>query len=127
MRIAALLMLVVPALIFAQDRITPGSFKGVWSGMAGGGDFNLTVRADGQGGLGADIKFTVEGQDVPSKITSIKVSGASIEAVYEFDLQGNKLQSAMKGTLKSKTLEGTYKTTAGDSPVDEGTWKTTAQ
>ncbi len=47
--------------------------------------------------------------------------------VYEFDLQGNKLQSAVKGTLQGKTLGGTYKTTAGDSQVDEGTWKTVSQ
>jgi hypothetical protein len=122
-----ILIVALSALVFAQDKIGAGTYKGAWTGASGGGDFHMTLRADGNGGLGADIGFTIEGQEVPSKVTSIKVSGASIEAVYEFDLQGNKLQSAIKGTLKGKTIEGTYKTTAGDSPVDEGTWKTTAQ
>jgi hypothetical protein len=36
------------------------------------------------------------------------------------------LQSAVEGTVKGKTLEGTYKTTAGDQAVDNGTWKAVA-
>ena len=47
--------------------------------------------------------------------------------IYEFDLQGNKLQSATHGTLQGKTLEGTYKTLAGEIAVDEGTWKAETQ
>jgi hypothetical protein len=118
MRIAAFLLAV--ALAFAQS--IAGAYKGTWTGSAGGGDFHLNVT-----GGKADIGFTIEGQEVPCKIVSQKIDGSSIEMVYEFDLQGMKLQSAIKGALNGKSLEGTYKTTAGDQPVDEGSWKTTAQ
>ncbi|HWZ32001.1 MAG TPA: hypothetical protein VNX18_11735 [Bryobacteraceae bacterium] len=125
-RIASV-MLVTAALVCAQDKISVGTYKGSWAGASSGGDFRLAITADSKGALGAGVGFTIEGQDVPCKVISVKIDGASIQMVYEFDLQGNKLQSAIKGTLKGKTIEGTYKTTAGDSPVDEGTWKTTAQ
>jgi hypothetical protein len=46
--------------------------------------------------------------------------------VYEFDLEGNTMHSAIEGTVKGKTIEGTYKTTAGDQDVDSGTWKASA-
>jgi hypothetical protein len=112
------------AALSAQD-LGPGSYKGTWNGSATG-DFHLTIRP---GGKSAEIGFTIEGQEVPCKVTSLKIEGGSIEMVYQFDLQGNALQSAIKGMLKGKTLEGTYKTTApgSDDPVDTGTWKTTAQ
>jgi hypothetical protein len=69
--------------------------------------------------------FTMAGQEVPCKTTSLKIEGASMKIVYEFDLQGTKLQSAVEGKLKGKTLEGTYKTTipGSDDAVDQGTWK----
>jgi hypothetical protein len=112
--------------LFAMDA---GTYKGTWTGAAAGGDFRLTLRPDGKGGLGADVAFTIEGQEVPCKVTAQKIDGDAIAVTYEFDLQGNKLQSAIKGTAKGKTVEGTYKTTAAgtDSTVDEGSWKTTAQ
>ena len=52
-----------------------------------------------------------------------------LPVVYDFDLQGNALESAVTGQLTGKTMEGTYKTTtvADGSPVDEGTWKVSAQ
>jgi hypothetical protein len=119
-------LLLLAAACFAlngQGSIGPGTYKGTWTGSQAGGDFHLTVRNP----TTAEVGFTIEGQEIPGKILSMKIDGASIAVVYEFDLQGNKLQSSMQGTLKGKALEGTYKTTAADTPVDEGTWKTTAQ
>ena len=115
------ILIFAAALAVAQS--ISGSYKGVWAGAASGGDFHLTLH----GPVSAEVGFTIEGQEVPCKVISLKIDGASLEMVYEFELQGMKLQSATKGTLKGKTLEGTYTTSAGDSPVDQGTWKTTAQ
>src|SRR5579872_4383991 len=100
------------ALVFAQG--LAGSYKGTWAGAASGGDFHMTIKS----ATDAQVGFTIEGQEVPCKVISFKSDGSTMEMVYEFDLQGTKLQSATKGTLKGKTLEGTYTTTAGDSPVD---------
>jgi hypothetical protein len=123
MRIAAAIVL-FSALVWAQDKIAPGTYKGTWNGATANGDFHLTVRPDGKS---ADVGFSMGGEEVACKVVSVKIEGAAIEIVYQFDLQGNSLQSAIKGSLKGKSLEGTYRTTAGDSPVDEGAWKTTAQ
>ena len=119
MRIAILLCTAM--LAFSQS--IAGSFRGSWAGANGGGDFHLNVK----NASSAEVGFTIEGQEVPGKILSLKIDGSSIDVVYEFNLQGIKMQSAAKGTLKGKSLEGTYKTTAEGSPVDEGTWKTTLQ
>lgn len=110
-----------------DDQVAAGTYKGAYSGGAGGGDFHLTLKADGKGGFSAEVGFTIMGEEVPGKITSLKIDGAKIEMVYDFDLQGTKLQSAASGTLSGKTLGGTYKTSAEGAAVDEGTWKTTAQ
>ena len=113
--------------LFAQDKLAAGAYKGTYSGGAGGGDFHLALKADGKGGFSAEVGFTIMGEEVPGKITSLKVDGAKIEIVYDFDLQGMRLQSAATGTLSGKTLGGTYKTSADGAAVDEGAWKTTAQ
>jgi hypothetical protein len=122
---AIAVLLMAAALAPAQSAIGAGTYKGTYSGGAGGGDFHLKVSADGKGEIG----FTVGGEEVASKMLSFKIDGASLIAVYEFDLQGNKLQSAIQGTLKGKTIEGSYKTTAAgaDDAVDQGTWKTSIE
>lgn len=111
----------------AQDKLGAGTYKGTYSGGAGGGDFHLTLKADDKGGFTAEVGFTIMGEEVPGKITTLKVDGAKIVMVYDFDLQGARLSSAAEGTLSGKTLAGSYKTAAEGSVVDEGTWKTTAQ
>jgi hypothetical protein len=80
------------------------------------------VTADGKGEIG----FSIDGAEVPLKMVSFKIDGASLTVAYEFDLQGNQLQLAIQGTLKGKTVEGTWKTTVAgsDDAVDQGTWKT---
>jgi len=121
----AITVLLMASAIAPAQTIGAGTYKGTYAGGSGGGDFRLTVRADGKGEFG----FTVGGEEVASKMISFKIDGANLTAVYEFDLQGNKLQSAITGTLKGKTLEGSYKTTAAgaDEAVDQGTWKTSIE
>src|SRR5579871_2418665 len=120
MRTAALLLITF-GVLSAQDKIAPGTYKGTWAGASAGGDIHLTLKADGSGGFTGEIGFTLEGQEIPGKITLIKVDGTNLILNYEFDVQGNKLQSATVGTLHGKTLEGTYKTTAEDTAIDQGT------
>ena len=119
--LAALVLLV--GLISAADGIGAGDYKGSWAGANGGGDFHLSLTADGKGGLTGTVGFTINGTEIPGKFTTLKVSGSKIEMAYDFDLEGNKLTSAATGSLKGKFIEGTYKTTAGGQGVDTGTWK----
>jgi len=115
------LLLVV--LLGAQDKIGAGTYKGSWEGAGGSGDFHLMVGGDNQ----VEIGFTVGGQEVPCKVTSVKLDGASIESVCEFNLQGGTLQLTIKGTLKSKSLDGTFSLAGSDVGGQGGTWKTTLQ
>ena len=123
--IAAIALVDLPELP-AQDKVGAGTYKGTYTGAAGSGDFHLTLKADGSGFTGL-VGFTIMGEEVPGKFTTLKIDGAKIEMAYDFDLQGTKLTSAAEGTLKGKTLEGTYKTSAEGAVVDQGTWKTTQQ
>jgi hypothetical protein len=111
----------------AQDKIGAGTFKGTYAGGAGSGDFHLTLKVDGKGGFTGEVGFTIMGEEVPGKFTTLKIDGGKIEMAYDFDLQGTKLTSAAVGTLSGKALGGTYKTSAEGTAVDEGTWKTTLQ
>lgn len=104
-----------------------GTYKGSWSGGANG-DFRITLEPAGSGEWKADIVFTMGIDEVKTKVKSVKVDGSKLDVVYDFDLQGNALESTVTGQLTGKTLEGTYKTkaVADGSPVDEGTWKASA-
>lgn|SRR5487761_2049188 len=123
----AILALCAAALVVAgQEKVTPGTYKGEWSGASAGGEIHLTLRAGSDGVLTPEIGFTLGGEEIKCKVISFKADGAKLTLVYEFDAQGTMLQSAAEATAKGKTIEGTYKTTAGDQAVDSGTWKAVA-
>jgi hypothetical protein len=117
------LLLLLAGLLAGQDGLAVGTYKGQWTGASASGDIHVTFRDGGDGKLTPEVGFTLGGQDVTCKILSFKVDGAKFTMVYEFDAQGNMLQSALEATVKGKTIEGTYKTTAGDQAIDSGTWK----
>ena len=122
-------MLLLAGMLAGQDRLDTliqATYKGQWTGAAGGGDIHITFRDAGDGKLTPEVGFTLEGQDVVCKVLSFKTDGTKFIMVYEFDTQGGRLQSATEARVRGKTIEGTYKTTAGDQAVDAGTWKATA-
>jgi hypothetical protein len=104
-----------------------GDYKGTWSGAASG-DFHIVLTHAGDDWK-AEVSFSMGGDEVHTKIVSVKVDGNKLNLVYQYDLQGTQLQSAIVGELKDKKFEGTYKATtvADGSDVDEGTWSATAQ
>jgi hypothetical protein len=102
-----------------------GSFTGDWGGASGaGGSFKLSVARE-NGKPKCTVSFNYAGEDVKTNVTLCKTDGSKIEAQYDFDLSGNRLQSTIHGERKGSGLEGNYETTAlGDgSPVDRGDWK----
>jgi len=119
-------LLLLAGLLAGQNGPAAGAYKGQWTGASAGGDIHITFRDGGDGKLTPEVGFTLGGEDVTCKILSFKVDGAKFTMVYEFDAQGNMLQSALEAMVKGKTIEGTYKTTAGDQAIDSGTWKVTA-
>jgi hypothetical protein len=125
MRFTVLLLLTV-ALLFAAG--LAGTYKGTWSGSGGGGDMNITLTQS-DSDWKADASFTLGGETVKTKVTTIKVDGNKLTLVYTFDLQGNILESSMKGELKDGVFSGDYQTKAiaDGSAVDSGTWTAKAQ
>lgn len=119
-------LLLLTGMAFGEDTLAAGTYKGEWSGAAANGEIHMTFRAGADGKLVPEVGFTLGGQEVSCKIVSFAVEGAKVTLVYEFDAQGTLLKSAAQATVKGKTMEGTYTTTAGDQPVDSGTWKATA-
>jgi len=89
---------------------------------------NITITQSGDDWK-ADASFTLSGETVKTKVTTIKVDGNKLTLVYTFDLQGNILESTMKGELKEGTFSGDYQTkaTADGSAVDAGTWTAKVQ
>jgi hypothetical protein len=121
-----LLVVVIAAItLFAAG--LAGTYKGTWSG-SGSGDFTITLTQAGNDWK-ADITFTLGGETVKTKVTSLRVDGSKVTIAYQFDLQGTVLESTITGELKGTTLAGDYhtKAVADGSAVDDGTWKTTGQ
>jgi hypothetical protein len=119
-----MLSLVASFCLFAAG--LAGTYKGTYSGSAGAsGDFVVSLTQTDNGEWKSEVTFTLGGQDVKTKITSLAVDGSKVKIVYEFDLQGTVLESTVTGELSGGTLAGDYhtKVVADGSAVDEGTWK----
>lgn len=117
---------VLSILCFGADTIAPGKYTGTWEGNSGAsGDFQITLTEDGGGQLTPEVMFTLNGQEVKTKVTSFKLDGTKMSVVYSFDLQGNSAESSAEGELKGSTLEGKYHTRLlpDGGAIDEGTWK----
>ena len=122
--LSAFLALILAVGTLADDAIQ-GNFTGDWSGASGaGGSFKLSVVRE-NGKPRRIVTFSYAGEEVKTNVTLCKTDGPKIEAQYEFDLSGNRLQSTIHGERKGKALEGKYQTAAlaDGSPVDEGDWK----
>lgn len=122
-----LLLSFAAVLMFAAG--VAGTYKGTYSGSAGAsGDISVTLK-QADDGWKSEVSFSFGGGDIKTKVTSVSVEGSKVKIVYTFDLDGNELESTIKGELKGTTLAGDYhtKSTEDGSAVDEGTWTGTAQ
>ena len=123
---AVLVLFMLTVCIRAEDAIR-GDYVGDWSGASGaGGSFKLSIAAE-NGTPKCTVTFSYAGEEVKTHVTVCKTDGPNIEAQYDFDLSGNRLQSTIHGQRKENALSGKYetKTLADGSAVDEGAWKAT--
>jgi hypothetical protein len=71
------LCLVASFILFAAG--LAGTYKGTYSGSAGAsGDFVVSLTQTEGGDWKSEVTFTLGGQDVKTKITSLKVDGAKL-------------------------------------------------
>jgi hypothetical protein len=123
---ALLIICTVSVCSRAEDSIR-GDYVGEWSGASGaGGSFKLAIAAE-NGAPKCTVTFSYAGEEVQTHVTVCKTDGPNIEAQYDFDLGGNRLQSTIHGQLKENALSGKYETKvlADGSAVDQGDWKAT--
>ena len=102
-------------MLFAADRFT-GQWSSSQNEAAGTIDIQLSEPAQ--------VTFTLQGQEVKTKILSAKREDSKFELRYEFDFNGTRLISTINGAVAGDKAEGTYRTTTaeGDSAVDGGTF-----
>ena len=119
----ALLTLFPVLCLLAGDAGLAGRYAGDWksNSAGGGGTFSMKLESASDGWKCA-VSFTVGGGDVKTTIRSCKIYQSKLEAVYDFELQGNALESKITGQWNGKTFEGRYEVTAGSDAVDDGTW-----
>ena len=115
--VAALLSAV---LSFAADTYTG---KRASDNSGSGGEIRITLKPE------AKVVFKLSGQDVECTVVTARQERESIELAYDFILQGYKLRSTLRGTLKEGKLAGKYetKTVEDGMPVDTGTFDGTSQ
>ena len=121
-RLALVTLFAVLCLLAAGAGLA-GRYAGDWksTGARGGGTFSIKLESASDGWKCA-VSFTVGGADVKTTIRSCKIDHSKLEAVYDFELQGNALETKITGQWNGKTFEGRYEATAGSDAVDDGTW-----
>jgi len=103
-----------------------GNYTGTWTGASGsGGKIKLTFNGEGL----QTASFTLQDQEVKAKPGSFKANGQTVTFTFDYEVDGNPLQSRMQGTITGKTLKGKYESVpaGGGAAVDEGTWEVTQQ
>ena len=123
--LAALLVFATLSVCVRAEDAIRGDYVGDWSGSSGaGGSFKLSIAQDG-GTPKCTVTFSYAGEEVKTHVTICKTDGPNIEAQYDFDLSGNRLQSTIHGQRKENALAGKYETKAlaDGSAVDQGDWK----
>jgi hypothetical protein len=109
------LLAVAAAAVFGAE-----TFSGKWASdrNEGSGGIRITLKPEPK------VSFTLDGQEVACTVASSKAEGESIEIAYDFILQGYKLRSTLKGTVREGKLSGKYesKVTDDGTPVDSGSF-----
>ncbi len=109
-------------LLFAE---LAGKYTGTWTGGAAEGGIKIALAPAAKAGeWSADVSFTIQDQEIQCKTVSVKVEGAKLEIVYDFNLGSTQARSTLTGQVNGAKLEGKYVTRAPDgSGIDEGTWQ----
>jgi hypothetical protein len=120
--LAALILL--PFAVPAQEDIA-GTYVGHYVNKAGkSGGYQLTLSPGPGGTWTGEVIAVLDGKPTKSRMTSLVVKGAFIEAAYDFEAQGHKASSRITGAKAGQTFQGSFETLYKGKVVDTGTWKT---
>jgi hypothetical protein len=98
-----------------------GHYSGKWQSTAdAAGDVRITLKQDGATWV-AEVTFTFEGAEIPTKMKTVEVDGAKIQLVYDWAIQGTTGQSKLSGELTGDTLHGKFEGKSSEGTTT-GTW-----
>lgn len=122
--ICLLAVLSAGAVVHAADDIA-GTYVGDYTNKAGkSGKYQLTFTPGDGGKWSGEVIAVLDGQESKSPMKSLKVQGDTIEATYDFAVQGTKLSSKITGQKSGAVFSGKFETLYEGKAVDTGTWKT---
>lgn len=122
--LSALVFLISVAVPAAND--IAGTYVGDYTNKAGkSGGYQLTFTPGPDGQWTGEVVAVLDGRPTKSTMTSLVVTGDSIEAAYDFEVKGNKASSRITGQKTGETFSGKFETLYKGKVVDTGTWKTT--
>ena len=100
------------------------TFTGKWASSQNGSGGTLRMKLTPE----PEVSFTIGGEDVKTKVSSSKITGENFDIEYDFEVQGYRLRSHAKGTIKGDKMQATYDTKSLDdgSVVDAGSFDGTA-
>lgn len=119
----ALLILIPLSCLPGADADLAGRYAGAWksNGSGGGGALHIKLEPSSEGWK-CEVNFNFAGADVKTTMRTCKVDQSKLDAAYDFELEGNAVQSKITGQWNGKTFEGSYESVAGSQSVDDGTW-----
>lgn len=106
-----------------SPRSIAGEFAGTWQSDAESGKLRLTFKQVDDVWT-AESSFTFQDAEIPAKASGLKIDGAKVELVLDWEVQGAPGRSRLIGEWSGSKIEGIYDSKSGDS-VTTGTWSVT--
>ena len=107
----------------APKPLLAGNYVGTWQSNPDSGELRLKLTENG-GQWAAEASFTYQGAPIPCTVGLVKVDGAKIEFVLEWNVDGTPGQSRLTGQAEGKTIAGSYDNKTPDG-TSTGTWTVT--
>lgn len=111
----------------AADAVVPrslaGEFVGTWQSDSESGKLRLVFKQTDDIWT-AESSFTFQDAEIPAKASELKIDGAKVEFVLDWEVQGSPGRSRLIGEWSGSKIEGIYDSKSGDS-VTTGTWSVT--
>jgi hypothetical protein len=67
--------------------VSAGNYLGEWRSDADSGQLRFNLK-EGTSGWNAEVSFTFQGEQIPTRVTSVTVNGTKVELVFSWDIQG---------------------------------------
>jgi hypothetical protein len=101
-------------------RSIAGEFVGTWQNDVESGKLRLVFKQVDDLWT-AESTFTYQDAEIPAKASELKIDGAKVELVLDWEIQGAPGHSRLIGEWSGSKIEGIYDSKSGDTTTT-GTW-----